>query len=198
MEEGYGNKMSVRGEHPLGDYCMDMRVPVDKITERLDRADHSRQASFIVYLKLHDFAHGFVGCTAEITEKASRETEVDTQALGNSKHPLPVRDFGKNIVEQPVPEYQSPLLVAGGATSTLLAGERNKKLLSAFGASHTGEAILKVSALHELVNSLPYNRTPEPESHAVTIRIYPLEIIKMFLYKLVKRGRFWITRPIKP
>jgi hypothetical protein len=141
-EKGYGNKMSVRGEHPLGDYCMDVRVPVDKIAERLHSPDHSVQASFIVYLTLHDFAYSFVSQSTEIAEKASGEPKINSQPFGNGKYPLPVWDFGHNFVKQPVSENQSPLLVAWGAASALLAGERYKKLLSAFGTAHSCEAML--------------------------------------------------------
>jgi hypothetical protein len=123
----------------------------------------------------------------KIAEKASGEPEINSQPFGNGKYPLPVWDFGHNFVKQPVSENQCPLLVAGWAASALLAGERDKKLLSAFGAAHTGKAILKVSALHELVNSLPDNRPPEPEPHFVTTGIGLLKQIEVFLNQPVER-----------
>jgi len=152
-------------------------MPVGKIAKRLDRAHHSRQVVLFANLNQHHFPHRFVGYPAEIAKKASREPEVYTQPLRNSENPLPVRDVGKYIVAQPVSEYQGAFLVAGGAASALLAGESHKKLLTAFWAAHSCEAMLQVSAFNELVNSLPYNRPPEPEPHAVTIRIHPLELL---------------------
>ena len=98
-----------------------------------------------------------------------------------------MRDLCHNFIKQPVPEDQSSLLVAGWTASALLAGESNKKLLTAFGTTDTGKAVPQVAAFEELIDGLPYHRTPEPKTHAVTLGINLLELAKIIAHQLVER-----------
>ena len=105
-------------------------------------------------------------------------------------------DLCHNFIKQPVPEDKSPLLVAGGTASALLAGESNKKLLAAFGATDTGETVSQVAAFEELVDCLANDRTPEPETHTVTLGINLLELVKIIAHQLVEWRQLRISMPV--
>jgi hypothetical protein len=67
---------------------------------------------------------------------------------------MPVRNFLEDIHAQPLPEFHHPLLMAGGAEMTPLAGECQEVFVAAIFALHTGKAVVQVAAVQIPVDDL--------------------------------------------
>jgi hypothetical protein len=64
-------------------------------------------------------------------------------------------------IPEPFPEFHHPLLVAGWAEMTALAGECQQIFMAAVFAFHTGKPVVQITAIEITMNHLLDIRPPE-------------------------------------
>ena len=74
---------------------------------------------------------------------------------------MPVGNLFEDIHTEPFPEFHHPLLMAGGAEMTPLAGECQEVFVAAVFAFHTGKPVVDVAAIQIPINHLLDVRSPE-------------------------------------
>jgi hypothetical protein len=89
-------------------------MPVNKIAECLHGPDHRRNTAVSINLQLEHIADSIVCRPSELAEKRAVEAKVHPQAFRDGKHPLSVRDIGKNLVIKAMCKQKGALLVTGG------------------------------------------------------------------------------------
>jgi hypothetical protein len=80
---------------------------------------------------------------------------------------MPVGNLFEDIHAQPLPEFRRPLLMAGGAKMTPLAGECQEVFVAAVFAFHTVKPVADVAAIQIPINHLLDVRSP-PALFALT------------------------------
>ena len=90
-----------------------------------------------------------MGGVVEFTEQSTVEFERVSDQSGNREHEVPVGHRGANLIGDEGTFDQRAALVAGGAESALLTGEREEEFMAAVGAKEAGQAGVEVAAGEE-------------------------------------------------
>ena len=88
----------VWSKRPVGDYGMDVRVPVRQLPKGLDCRDHSRNRVIATENRLIGLADQVEGDFGQFPEKFTVEPEIYPQPFRDSKHELAVRDVRENVL----------------------------------------------------------------------------------------------------
>ena len=108
-----------------------MRMPVQQLAVGLDGDDHARQG-VVSRKRAADFIpHASPRAGGELAQQLAVEAGVQPQTLRDGQNHLPVRDGKTDLFGHVHRGQQRPLLVAGRARRTLLAGKGDEHLVSA-------------------------------------------------------------------
>jgi hypothetical protein len=94
----------------------------------------------------------------------------------------------ENLLAEPLPELDHPLLMAGGAEVAAFAREGKKVLVIAVLAFDAGEAVVEDTAIKIAVNHLLHIRTEEAVLGGEALVVGLLESLEMILDAQVIRG----------
>jgi len=169
---------------------------VYEIAESLYGPDHGGNADAALNLQLEDIANRIVGSTAEFSQQAAVEPEINPKSLRYREHPLAVWRYRQHLIFKPVGKQQRTLLVTRGAARSLTARKSDEELLTAIGASDSSEALFQVAALEKLVNRRPNDRPPKTILHPESFIVNALERINVVANNLEERRRRVVSVPI--
>ena len=186
-----------------------MRMPIYQISKALWGANHARNNVVAIKDRTVDVAHRFPGKAGEMLEQIAVVAKVSTEAFGHGKDELTVRHGDGHVLCNVNRRDQHAFLVATRAVApisprrirgdaALFAGERDEQAVSAIGAAHPGEAFAQVAAAQERVHGLANHGPKETVTLLVTVRIHPLELVKVLFEQLKQRRLTRCAPPIKP
>jgi hypothetical protein len=89
---------------------------------------------------------------AQLAEQSTPARKDRPQHTGYGEDVLPVRDRRKNVLLNPIPIGEHPLLVAARAKISRLAREDKQVVVPAFGTINARESVLRISAFQEAIN----------------------------------------------
>jgi hypothetical protein len=98
---------------------------------------------------------------AQIGKKSSIIEKIPAEDLRDAEDKMPVGNLFEDIHAQPFPEFHHPLLMAGGAEMTALAGESQKIFMVTVTALRAGKAVVQVAAVQITLNDLLEIGAPE-------------------------------------
>jgi hypothetical protein len=96
----------------------------------------------------------------EFAQQLPIETGVQPQPLGDGQDDLSMRDWKTDFFGNMAGGQQGPLLMAGGARTTLLAREGDKHLVLTVLAANSGKAFLQIATLEKGSHRLFDDGTP--------------------------------------
>jgi len=119
-------------------------MPVQNFAMCLNRSDHAGHHTGTVAERWsateqanHLGLEARPGTGRELAQQLAIEPGVQSQTPGDGQHDLPMRDGKTDFFGNVDRGQQGPLLVAGWARTTLLAGEGDKHLVLAVGAANS-------------------------------------------------------------
>jgi hypothetical protein len=108
LREDFDLVVAQRQEGAVGHQAVQVRMPVQQRSERLDGSDDPRSDVRLLESGAHEVAQRPVGDAAHHAEQPAVVREERPQALGNGEHVLPVRDSIEEFVLEPVgPDLES-------------------------------------------------------------------------------------------
>jgi hypothetical protein len=168
-------------EEPVGDYCMDMRMPPGIVTKGLNgqgRADDS-----IIQSKdcPEKYAKAVGGTAAEPGEQFTVVKEKLTQDYRDRKDILAVGQGVENVFPQQFTKLDHLFCMAGGTEPAAPAGKGQQVFVMTVRAADPGETLLEIAAFEIGAHHLGDNRAVEAILLAKPLVIYLFEMIKMVL-----------------
>jgi len=118
----------------------------------LDGDDDSRDSGRVLARCPEEALQGVGGALAQLAEEPPILADVHPEHLGNREDILAVGDGGQDLVGHPGAELKHPLLVAGRAEVSPLAGERQQVLVPARVAAHPGQPLRQIPAAEKLLD----------------------------------------------
>ena len=140
---------------------MEVRVPVQKLAEGLDGGDHAGQHIIPAEQALNFSTDAAPGRRGELAQQPAVETGMHAETLGDGEDHLPVGDGRADVFGDVDGGQQRPLLVAGGASAALLAGEGHENFVPAVRAANASEALVQVAAGEKGLHAALDDRPPE-------------------------------------
>ena len=133
----------------------------------------------------------------ELAQQLAVEPGVQSQTPGDGQDDLPMGDGKTDFFGNVHRGQQGPLLVAGWARTTLLAGEGDKHLVLAVGAANSGKAFLQIAApekgCHGLLDDGPPETVPGLKAFIVDL----LKRVKVLVEQMPQIRRVWIAWTIE-
>ena len=143
IEFGQFQKITFGCKRAAGDQYVDVRMPVKKFAMSLNRRHHAG-----CHILAAEPANRFglearPGTSREFAQQLAVEPSVQPKTLGDGQDDLPMRDWKTDFFGNVDRGQQRPLLVAGWAGTTLLAGEGDKPgtMLCMVGACSPGSEL---------------------------------------------------------
>ena len=172
---------------------MDVWMPVQKLVVRLNRCDHAGH-----HILESEQPPGFrlearPGTGRKFTQQLAIEARMHSQTLGDGQDDLPMRDGRADFLGDVQRCQQRPLLVAGGTSAALLAGEGDEHLVLAVGTTNSGEAFLQIAALEKSSHRLFDDGPPETILGLIALVVDLLEGVKVLVEQTPLRPN--VSRP---
>ena len=155
-EHALAAKTSIR------DQDVAMGIEAEKVTEGLDGDDGAGHGIPLPHRLPKKELQGFPGAAVQIGKKIPVIEKITPQDLREAEDEMPVGNLFEHLGTEPFAEFHHPLLMAGGAEMTALAGEGQEILLVAIPALHPGKAVVQVATFQVAVNDLLKVGPPEP------------------------------------
>ena len=108
-----------------------MSVEAEEIAKGLDGDNRAGNRILFRNDLLKKNFQGFPSTTAQLMQKLSIIEKVPAQDLRDAEDEMPVGDLLEHMDAEPLSEFHHPLLMAGRAKMTTLAGEGQKVLVVA-------------------------------------------------------------------
>lgn len=102
---------------------MEVRMPSQKITERMYGNDRSRNRLLFRHGLLEEFIQGLPGTTAEVREQFSIVEKISTQDFGYAENKMTMWNLLEDFFTKPFTEFHDTLLVTGWAKMPSFAGK---------------------------------------------------------------------------
>jgi len=112
---------AITGKTAISGNNVQMRIKVLKIAKCLDGDSGAGSGTLIRDGPFQVGAQYLPATARELGKQLSVVHKIDSQPLGDAKHPLPVRNRFEYFGAQPFAEFNHPFLVAGGAEMPPLA-----------------------------------------------------------------------------
>jgi len=154
---------------------------VQKLAMRLNRRDHTGYRIVAPEQALCFRLQTRPGTGRELAQQPAIEARVNSQTFGDRQDDLPMSDRRANFFGDVQRGQQRPLLVAGGTSTALLAGEGDEHLMLAVGAANSGEAFLQIAALEKGRHRMFDDRPPETVLGLIALVVDLLEGFKMLV-----------------
>lgn len=139
---------AIRDEH------VDVRLPVQERSERLDRGDRTRQDIALPEGGGEEASQGLVGDSAQVPQEAPIVEEVGSKPLGECEDVLTVGNAVEEFLFEPVAPEGESLGVAGRTEIAASAGECDEELRTTARAVDATEAGFENSAVEKLPHDL--------------------------------------------
>ena len=133
------------------------------------------------------------GTGSELAEQLAVEAGVQSQTLGNGQNDLPMRDRKTDLFGNVNRGQQGPFLVTRWARTPLLAGEGDKHLVLAVGATNPSKSCLQIATLEKGGHGLLDDRPPIAVLGLKAFIVDLLEGVKVFVDHAPQIRRFRIT-----
>ena len=116
---------------------------------RLNRSDHAGHDILAPEQANRFRLEARPGTGSELAEQLAVEAGVQSQTLGNGQNDLPMRDRKTDLFGNVNRGQQGPFLVTRWARTPLLAGEGDKHLVLAVGATNPSKSCLQIATLEK-------------------------------------------------
>jgi hypothetical protein len=166
---------------------MDVRVPVDQLTEGVNRRNHTGHGVGMVDNRAVNVTYGLPGEAGQPAQETAIEAEEDAQALGDGEHELAMGDGFADVTRDVLGHDEGPLLVAAGAQASAAAREGDKDFVTAAGAADAGEALVQVAAGKEPADGGGDDGSPESAALLIAVVVDALELLKVPIEQLPQR-----------
>lgn len=176
-----------------------MRVEMQQvITIGLNRYDHAGKGLFVRACFAEEVLDCLVKALAKEAEELAVVLEEDAEHFRDSDDVLPDRHFFQDFLLDALGEQNDPLLVAGWAEVSSLAGKREQVLATAGAAPDAREAVAQVAAVEKFADHAADNWTPVSVKLLVTLLINPFEFFEVVFDAGVEVRRLRVSGTIDP
>jgi hypothetical protein len=141
---------------------MAVGVESEEVAKGLDGDDGAGEGILLRHRLLKKELQGFPSAATQIGKKIPVIEKIPAQDFRDAEDDMSVGNLPEHVGTEPFPEFHHPLLMAGGAEMTALAGEGQKIFMVAIPALHPGKAVVQVATVQVAVNDLLEVRPPEP------------------------------------
>ncbi len=160
---------------------MDMRIPMEQLSKRLDGRNHAGNHIHSPQHALNFGLDAHPGAGGKFAQQLAIKTCVNSQTLGDGKNHLSVRNGKTNIFGDVDACHKGAFLVAGWAGASLFAGEGNEHFMLTVRATNSGKAFMQIATLEIGCYRLLDDRSPVAILGLVPLVVNLLKRVKMLV-----------------
>jgi hypothetical protein len=160
---------------------MDMRIPMEQLSKRLDGPNHAGNHIRQVQHAPDFGLDAIPSAGGKFAQQLAIKTCVNSQTLGDGKNHLSVRNGKTNIFGDVDACHKGAFLVAGWAGASLFAGEGNEHFMFTVRATNSGKAFMQIATLEIGCYRLLDDRSPVAILGLVPLVVNLLKRVKMLV-----------------